>query len=425
MSLVTYIGKTNYRNSIPFGIKSHDRTGHIYCLGKTGSGKSTLLLNMAISDINQGNGIGILDPHGDLATEILDYVPNDRIDDVMLFDVSDSEFPIAFNPLYNVSPEQYHLVASSIVLTFKKVWSDSWGPRLEHILRNTVMTLLYCPNATLLDIQRLLINSEFRQDAINHVTDQSLRDFWYKEFLPMPAFIKSEAVSPIVNKVGLLNIHPILRNILGQPKSIVRFDEIINSKKIFIANLSKGYLGEAATQFLGSLIVTQFQTSALERARQPQEARTPFYLFIDEMHLFITLSFCEILSESRKYGLCLFLTHQFIDQIHEDIRKAIFGNIGTLICFRIGGSDAEQLEKEFYPVFTKEDLISLPRFHIYLKLMIDGTSSHPFSATTLPISQAKSGLQQSAVQNSRKKYSKKKREYRHEDTYRNGELFRS
>lgn len=221
----------------------------------------------------------------------------------------------------------------------------------------------------------------------------------------MPAFIKTEAISPIVNKVGLINIHPILRNILGQPTSAIQFDEVMDSKKIFIANLSKGCLGEAATQLLGSMIVTQFQTAALARARQPQVSRTPFYLFIDEMHLFVTLSFGEILSESRKYGLCLFLTHQFMDQLHEDIRKAIIGNVGTMICFRIGGNDAEELEKEFYPVFNKADLVSLPAFHIYLKLMIDGTTSHPFSAVTLPLSIKPHNLKSEVIRYSQRQYS--------------------
>lgn len=250
----------------------------------------------------------------------------------------------------------------------------------------------------------MLTQAEFRNRVIGYVTDEALRDFWYKEFLPLPAHLKSEAISPIVNKTGLLMTHPLIRNIFGQADSSLDFGEIMDTRKIFIANLSKGVLGEAGTQFLGSMLLTQFQTASLARARKPESSRTPFYLYVDEMHSFMTLSFADILAESRKYGLCLFLTHQYTDQLEENIRMAILGNVGTLICFRIGATDADLMENEFYPVFTKTDLISLPQYSIYLKLLIDGTTSQPFSAVTMPITAKKHGLKGEIIEWSRRAY---------------------
>jgi hypothetical protein len=402
---VTYIGMTNYQSTrTKFGIKQKDRSGHIYCIGKTGAGKSTLLLNMAISDIQNGSGVGIVDPHGDIAESILNYIPKERIKDVVYFNGCDSEYPIAFNPLFNVSESNRHLVASSLVSALKKSWADSWGPRLEHILRNSLLTLLHYPDSSLLDIQPLLTNSDFRNKVLEYVSDSKLLNFWYKEFYPMPPQLKAEAISPIVNKVGLFQTHPLIRNIVSQQVSSFSIADIMNQKKIFIANLSKGALGEDGTQLIGTLLVTQFQTASLSRVHLPINERYPFNLYIDEMHSFLTLSFADILSESRKYGLTLFLTHQYIDQLHEKIRKAILGNVGTLITFRIGASDAAILEQEFLPVFTSEDLVRLPRYSIYIKLLIDGTTSQPFSAITLPPQVATVSLKETIIDYSRKKY---------------------
>jgi hypothetical protein len=329
MENITRIGKTNYRNTNQiFGIKDKDRSGHIYSIGKTGVGKSALLLNMAISDIRHGCGIGIIDPHGDLSESILDYIPNERIKDVVYFNGCDTDFSITFNPLYNVNADERHLVASNIVSTLKRIWVESWGPRLEHILRNTILTLIFYPHATLLDIQPILLDFDFRKKVLQCVTDTALLDFWYKEFNAMSPQFKSEAISPIVNKVGLFQTHTLLRNIVGQEASSFTIADVMNQKKIFIANLSKGYLGEDATTLLGSMLVSQFQAASLRRSNQPIHDCIPVYLYIDEMHSFVTLSFADILAESRKYGLALFLTHQYIDQLHEDIRKAILGNVG-------------------------------------------------------------------------------------------------
>jgi hypothetical protein len=405
MNPLTPIVQTNHQNKYTqFGIKDQDRLQHIYCIGKTGTGKSTLLLNMAIHDIQTGKGIAIIDPHGDLAEQILNYIPKERIKDVVYFNVTDKTHTIAFNPLCNVPDKSKFLVAANIVSTLKKLWPDSWGPRLEHILRNTLLTLLYYPHATLLDIQTILTDYNFRQLVLTYVTDTSLLNFWQKEFEPLALQVKNEVISPILNKVGILQTNKIIKNIIGQRTSAFTIQQIMNKKMICIANLSKGYLGEAGTAFLGSLLVTQFQTASLERAKQPIKHRTPFYLYIDEMHSFITLSFTDILSESRKYGLSLFLTHQFLDQLHEDIRKAIFGNVGTLITFRVGSTDAEHLESELHPIFNKEDIQNLPQYHIYLKLLIDGTQSQPFSAKTLPITQKTNNLKHEAIHYSRTRY---------------------
>lgn len=407
MNSTTPIGVTNWRNQQQvFGIKDQDRLGHIYCLGKTGAGKSTLLLNMAIADIEQGKGVGIIDPHGDLAEEILKHIPNERIKDVIYFNAGDIKYPIAFNPLSGIKEQDRYLVAATIVSTLKKLWADSWGPRLEHILRNTLISLTYYSKSTLLDIIRMLTDFEFRRKVLYAVPVISILDFWHKEFEPLSPQLKNEFIAPIVNKVGLFTTHPILRNIFGQEKSAVHISEIMNTKKIFIANLSKGVLGESGTQLLGSLLVTQFQTMALSRASIPIHLRTPFYLFIDEVHSFITKSFTDILSESRKYGLSLFLTHQFIDQLPEDIQKSIIGNVGTLISFRIGTTDANIIAKEFYPVFTDTNLISLPKYHIYIKLLIDGTVSKPFSAITLPIKEVFYSNKLDIARHSKLKYNK-------------------
>ncbi len=409
MNDITYIGITNYQNTnLRFGIKQKDRSGHIYCIGKTGSGKSTLLLNMAISDIKNNKGFGIIDPHGDISEAILNYIPNERITDVIYFNGSDTDFPIAFNPLHDIPVSNHHLVASNIIGTFKKVWSESWGPRLEHILRNSILTLLQYPQASLLDIQPLLTDFAFRGEVLHHIADQGLRNFWFKEFNAMPPAFRAEAIAPVINKVGMFQTHPVLRTVFGQQTSSFAVADIMNTKKIFIVNLSKGALGEDCTQLLGSLLITQFQTAALGRTKQPIETRIPFHLYIDEMHSFITLSFADILAESRKYGLSLFLAHQYIEQLSDPIRAAIFGNVGTLISFRIGANDALALEQEFSPTFNRNDLVNLPRYAMYIKLLIDGTTSAPFSANSLPLPASGVSWVEDIITHSRNAYATKR-----------------
>jgi energy-coupling factor transporter ATP-binding protein EcfA2 len=380
---ITYIGITNYRNTNKrFGIKDKDRLGHIYVIGKTGVGKSTLLKSMAMQDIDRGNGLCVLDPHGDIAADLINSIQESRRNDLIYFNPKDPNNTVTFNPLYGVHPSYHSLVASGLISTFKKIWFDSWGPRMEHILRFSLLTLLCCPGATLLDIQPLLTDTGFRDRALMFVGDEYILSFWKAEFEQYTKAFRSEVIAPILNKTGLFIASASLRNTVGQKARGVRMQEIIDKKKILICNLSKGELGEDASSLLGSIILTSIQHAALFRARQKASTRIPFYCYVDECHSFISLSFADILAEARKYGLSLFLAHQYIEQLDERIQSAIFGNVGTIISFRTGATDAEYLAKEFYPVFNEEDLIGLPRYSMYLKLMIDGTTSRPFSAIT-------------------------------------------
>ncbi len=382
---ITYIGITNYRNTNKrFGIKDHDRLGHIYVIGKTGVGKSTLLKSMALQDINRGNGICILDPHGDTATDLMSCIPESRKSDLIHFNPKNPGNAVTFNPLHDVHPNYHSLVASGLMSTFKKIWFDSWGPRMEHVLRFALLTLLCCPEATLLDIQPLLTDAAFRNRALLFVGDEYILSFWRGEFDQYTKAFRSEVIAPILNKTGLFIASAPLRDTIGQKARGLRMHEVMNGQKILICNLSKGELGEDASSLLGSIILTSIQHAALFRAKQDASKRMPFYCYVDECHSFVTLSFANILAESRKYGLSLFLAHQYIEQLDERVRAAIFGNVGTMIAFRIGATDAEYLVKEFYPVFAENDLVHLPRYAMYMKLMIDGTASEAFSANSLP-----------------------------------------
>lgn len=402
---ITPLAVTNYRDIRRiFGIKQKNRRGHMYLLGKTGTGKSTLLSNMAISDIQEGKGVALIDPHGDLAEELLHFIPKNRIGDVIYFNPGDLGFPIAFNPLSKVPHEFRHLVAAGIISTFKKIWPEFWGPRLEHILRHALLTLLDQPESTLLDLPRLLTQKSFRDEAIKHVQSQHVREFWFHEFERYSAWMRSEAVSPILNKVSLYLTSPLLRNIVGQAKSTFEMREIMDQGKILIANLAKGTVGEDAAALLGSMLVTSAQLAALSRTDLPEPQRRGFYLYVDEVHNFLTLSFAHILSEARKYGLNLVLAHQYIEQLEDKIKAAIFGNAGTIIAFRVGAEDAKYLAREFYPVFSEADLVNLPNYHIYLKLMIDGHSSQPFSAVTLPPIQPRGSSKEPVIERSRQQF---------------------
>jgi len=408
---ITVIGATNWRNTNrPFGIKDEDRFGHIYCIGKTGVGKSTLLENMAISDIQKGKGVCIIDPHGDIAEDILHYIPEERIKDVIYFNPSDLTHSIGFNPLRSIHPDHQFLVASGIVSTFKKIWEDSWGTRMENILKYSLLTLLEYRHATLLDIQPLLTNQYFRNGILFRVKNPHVLEFWREEFEKYPPALKAEATAPILTKLGLSRISIPLRNTVGQKYSSFTFQDVMDNGKIFIANLSKGKLGEDISAFLGALLVTNIQLSALYRSTQKEEERRPFYLYVDEAHSFITNSFADILSEARKYKLGLFLAHQYIKQLSDSMRDAIFGNVGTMITFRVGAADAEYLEKEFYPTFHKIDLINLPRYSIYLKLMIDGATSQPFSADTLPLIECHKSFKNEVIAATRESFSKPRKE---------------
>lgn len=381
----TPIGRTNWHNDNKlFGIKPKDRLQHIYCIGKTGVGKSTLLINMALDDIRKGHGICVIDPHSDTAELILKHIPEYRKKDVVYFDATDKDHLPGFNPLYKVPPEERHLVASEIVQTFKKIWLDSWGPRLEYILRFAVLTLLEYPTATLLDIQPLLLDKPFRSLVLQYTTNEHILSFWFNEYDKYPPSLKAEAIMPILNKAGVFRANETLEAIVGHQGGI-SLESIMNNGQILICNLSKGLIGEDVSTLLGSLITTGIQTAAMRRAHLPEQDRKPFYVFLDEAHSFLSPSFATMLSEVRKYGIGLFLTHQYLEQLTEEIRSAILGNAGTIICFRLGAGDAKVMAEEFYPIFSVEDFINLPKHTIYLKLLIDGTASMPFSATTLPL----------------------------------------
>ena len=381
---ITPIGITNYRNTNQkFGIKDKDRMQHIYVIGKSGTGKSTLLENMAISDIKRNNGLCVIDPHGDISTDILKYIPENREKDLIYFNSTDQDNPIAFNPLKWINPRFHFLVASGLISTFKKIWSENWGPRMEYILRYTLITLLSVPDATLLDIQPLLTDKDFRARALRYVSDRHVIAFWRSEFDKYSPTLRNEAISPILNKTGVFITSDPLRKIVGQNTNSFRLQQVLDTGKILIVNLSKGQIGEDASSLLGAMLVNAIQLAALHRASQPEHTRKPFYLYIDECHSFISLSFATILAEARKYGLSLFMAHQYIEQLDERIRAAIFGNVGTIISFRVGASDAEYLAKEFHPVFNQDDLVNLPRYAMFIKLMIDGAMSKGFSAVSI------------------------------------------
>ncbi len=324
----------------PFGISASDQRQHIYIIGKTGSGKTTLLRNLIIQHIALGHGVGVIDPHGDLAEELLHHIPPKRADHLVYFNPGDLEFPIGLNVLANVAPDNRHLVASGIVGAFKGIWRDSWGPRLEYILYNAVSALLDCRNATLLGVNRMLTDPTFRAKVIRQIKDPFIRAFWAEEYEGYDERFKREAIAPIQNKIGQFLLNPVVRNILGQVKSKVSIPFIMDNGRLFIANLSKGSLGHEKANLLGSLIVTQFQLGAMARSNRPEEERRDFYLFIDEFQNFSTDVFASILAEARKYRSCLILSHQYIDQLPLSIRQAVFGNVGTLISFRVGYADA-------------------------------------------------------------------------------------
>jgi len=384
-SEITLFAETNFRNQKKrFGIKRDDRRRHVYIIGKTGMGKTTLLENMILSDIIKGEGCCYVDPHGDTAEKILDFIPPNRINDVIYFNPADIEFPIAFNILEAVDEKSKHLIASGLVGVFKKQFAESWGPRLEYILRNAILALLDYPGSTLLGIMRILVDKVYREKVVEKIKDPVVKSFWVNEYTKWNDRVLQEVISPIQNKVGQFLSNFLIRNVVGQVKSTFDLREVIDNKKILIMNLSKGRIGEDTMQLLGSMIVTKLYLAAMSRVDVPEKERQDFYLYVDEFQNFATDSFADILSEARKYRLNLIMAHQFIEQLPENVAAAVFGNIGTLICFRVGAADAEKLVKEFTPIFLEEDLVNLPAFSIYLKLMIDGISSDPFSADTLP-----------------------------------------
>jgi energy-coupling factor transporter ATP-binding protein EcfA2 len=395
---------------MPFGIKAKDRLKHVYVIGKTGMGKSTLLENMAVQDIQGGEGMCFIDPHGKTAELLLEYVPPERLEDVIYFAPFDVEHPISFNVMEDVGEDKRHLVANGLMSAFKKIWVDAWSARMEYILTNTILALLEYPGSTLISINRMLADKEYRKKVVDNITDPSVKAFWVDEFAKYTDKFAAEATPAIQNKVGQFTSNPLIRNIIGQPKSSFDLRKHMDEGKIIIVNLSKGRVGEANANLLGAMFITKIYLAAMSRADQTEAQlnKLPnFYLYVDEFQSFANESFANILSEARKYKLNLTIAHQYIEQMSEEVRAAVFGNVGTMITFRVGAYDAEVLEKEFAPIFTAEDLVNLGSYQIYLKLMIDGISSQPFSATTLPpIKKPEISLVDKVIDNSRKIYAK-------------------
>jgi type IV secretory pathway TraG/TraD family ATPase VirD4 len=381
-SQITYFAATNHRNrGIPFGIRRADRRSHMYAIGKTGTGKSTLLKTLMREDLKSGEGFALLDPHGDLAEEVVSLVPADRTGDLIYLDVPSESLSWHFNPFAGIPEERQALAAAGTVEVFKKLWTDEWGPRLEHLLRNVVFTLLET-ESTLGDVPRLVSDKEYRISVARQVRNPVVRSFWEKEFAGYSPAFRAVVTAPLLNKVAAFLTDPRLNAILTAKESSFNLREVMDTGKVIIVNLAKGKLGEGPASLLGSLLVSHLSLAALERADQPLEERKDFYLYLDEFHVFATLSVATMLSELRKYRLNLILAHQYLSQLETEVRDAVFGNVGTFISFRVGALDAPTIARELAPKFEAEDLLSLPNFSIYLRLMIQGEPSKAFSGST-------------------------------------------
>ncbi len=407
---IVILGETNFRNQKErFGIKVDDRRRHMYVVGSTGMGKSELMKNMAIQDIEEGRGIAFLDPHGDPAKYLLDHIPAHRIKDVIYVDPDDLAFPIAFNVMEKVGYEYRHLVASGLLSVFKKLWVDAWSGRMEYILNNTILALLETEGATLLSINRMMADKNFRKEVVAQLKDPIVKAFWVDEFAKYADKFATEATAAIQNKVGQFGSNNVIRNIIGQPVSKINIREIMDQGKILIVNLSKGAIGEDASRLIGALMVTKIQLAAMSRVDIPEDERRDFYLYVDEFQNFATESFASILSEARKFHLCLIVGHQYIAQLETGqstvVRDAVFGNVGTLVVFRVGAEDAEFLEKWFAPDFMAADLVNLGKYTIYIKLMVDGVTTKGFSALTLPpLPAMEESHKEEIIEHSRKTY---------------------
>jgi hypothetical protein len=405
---VNLFGKTELKNSQAiFGIKREDRRRHMYAIGKSGTGKSTLLANMIINDLKHDEGIAVIDPHGDLIDTIMDYIPKHRINDVIYLDPADPVAVVKINLFEGGSEVHRELIASGIVAIFQKMYANSWGPRLEYILRNTLLTLL-SREAKLEDVLKMLTNEKYRERVVAELQDEVLKNFWEKEFNPMQERLRTEAISPILNKVGQFVTSPIIRDVVNVQHSSINIEEIMDQGKILLINVSQGKLGEDNAALLGAMLITKIQLAAMNRVYKAEADRKDFYLYIDEFQNFATTSFIKILSEARKYRLNLILANQYMDQIPPEVKSAIFGNAGTIASFILGAADAAQLQQEYGNMYTQDDLVSLSRYQIITKLMIDGTVSRPFPATTLPLAASKNQNREKVLRASREQYAKKK-----------------
>lgn len=412
---VTFFARTDARGkNVAFGIKAKDRQRHVYVIGKTGMGKSTLLENMAVQDIQNGEGMAFIDPHGSAAETLLNYIPEHRINDVLYFAPFDTENPVSFNIMEDVGEDKRHLVVSGLMSVFKKIWIDAWSARMEYILSNTLLALLEYPDSTLLGVNRMLSDKEYRKLVVDNVKDPGVKAFWVDEFAKYNERYMQEAGDAIKNKIGQFTANPVIRNIIGQSKSSFDIRKMMDEKKILIMNLSKGLIGESNANLLGSMLTTRIYLAAMSRADlSPEKMRDMpnFYFYVDEFQSFANATFANILSEARKYHLNLTIAHQYIEQMEEEVKSAVFGNVGTIISFRVGPFDAEILETIFSPQFMATDIVNLSFAQIYLTLMIDGIGSQPFSAVTLPpITPQEISYKDMAIASSRAQFTRPRKE---------------
>ena len=399
------IGTRNqWGQEVALSLSPADRRHHLYAIGKSGTGKTTLLRNLILQDIDAGRGVGVIDPHGDLAEDILHHIPRNRIEDVVYFDPSDIEYPTGMNLLGSVPKDERHLVASGIVAIFRGIWPGFWGPRLEYILYASVAALLDCENVSLLGVQRLLSDSKYRAWVVKQIEDPMVHSFWVNEFDGYERRFLQEAVAPIQNKVGQLLMSPHVRNIVGQVRSRINARFMMDDGRIFIANLSKGKLGADKSNLLGALLVTQFELAAMSRADVSEEERRDFFLYVDEFQSFTSDSFVSILSEARKYRLCLTLSHQYVAQLRPEIRDAVLGNVGSIIAFRVGQPDAKLLEQVFGETYQASQLTSLNNGEVCARLLTNGQDREPCLGRTLAPSGTRHGRRDAIVRRSREKY---------------------
>ncbi len=407
---VSFFGKTNYHNNFDtFGIKREDRRRHLYAVGKSGSGKSKLLELLIKEDIEAGKGVGVLDPHGDLVDNIMEFIPEHRIKDVIYFDPSDLEFPISFNPMENVAESQKMQVTIGFIQIFKKLFGSNWTDRLEHVLRYTVLALLDSPNTTVLSILKMLTDKNYRQNIVSRIQDNVVKNFWVSEFAGWSEKFDAEAITPLLNKVGQFVATNMIRNIIGQPNSKFNIRDVMDGKKILLMKVSKGLLGEENSGLLGAMIITKLYQAAMSRADMPEEEREDFYFYVDEFQNFATDTFAEILSEARKYRLNLTIAHQYIGQLSDYVKKTVFGNVGSVISFRVGADDAVPLAEEYNPVFKERDIINLGVREFYCKLSVNGEIREAFSARTLNVPKIENHFVKEIIENSRSVYCEKRK----------------
>ncbi len=407
---ISFFGRTNYATGFSerhdfFGIKRFDRRRHLYIVGKTGVGKTKMIELLARADIDEGYGLCVIDPHGDLIGALLDYIPREYNEDVVLIDPTDVDFPVSFNPFYEVPTEDRHLVTSGLIEAFKKQFGEQWTSRLEHVCRFTILALLEYKEATFADMTKMLTDAKFRQKVIPNITDDVIRRFWTLEFAAWSERFDNEAITPLVNRIGQFLSNPLIRHTFSQRDNKINFDHLINSSSIILINLSKGVLGEENTELFGSLIITAIYQAAMRRAKILEIERTPFYLYVDEFQNVATQTFLNFFSESRKYGINITVSHQYLGQITPKMRDTIFGNAGTLVSFSLGAEDAERMAKEFMPVCRIDDLLNLKAREFVVKLLIDGKSTDPFSGETMEVEDKKESYKEEIIEFSRSKYS--------------------